>query len=57
MKRSALLVVVLVFSSALIFAAGSKEGAQAGSTAKVGGSVSVLAVWGGQELDIFNSLV
>ncbi|HEY9593070.1 MAG TPA: ABC transporter substrate-binding protein [Spirochaetia bacterium] len=56
MKRSALLIVALLLVAGLAFANGSKEGAT-GSAAKVGGSVSVLAVWGGQELDIFNSLV
>jgi alpha-glucoside transport system substrate-binding protein len=44
----------LLFCSLLAFAGGSGEKAPAG---KVGGSVSVLAVWGGQELDIFNAMV
>jgi alpha-glucoside transport system substrate-binding protein len=56
MRRIVLILTVLLFSSALLFAAGSGESSQA-SSGKVGGSVSVLAVWGGQELDIFNSMI
>jgi len=54
MKRTALVLMVLMASGVLVFASGTKEGA---AGAKVGGSVSVLAVWGGQELDIFNAMV
>jgi len=53
MKRAAAILVLLAASGVLVFASGTKEGAGA----KVGGSVSVLAVWGGGELDIFNSMV
>ncbi len=54
MKRAVFVLMVLLASSILVFASGTKEGAAGGM---VGGSVSVLAVWGGQELDIFNSMV
>jgi alpha-glucoside transport system substrate-binding protein len=53
MKRAFFFLMVLLVSSALAFASGTKEGAGG----QVGGTVSVLAVWGGQELDIFNAMV
>ncbi|MGA2976705.1 MAG: ABC transporter substrate-binding protein [Spirochaetia bacterium] len=55
MRRLVLILFVLLSTGALLFATGSGESTQAGG--KVGGSVSVLGVWGGQELDIFNSMV
>lgn len=64
MKRIAVVAAMVLFSSALVYAGGSTEsgaaatGAQPSSgTAQIGGSVSVLAVWGGNELDIFNNMV
>ncbi len=55
MRRVVLTLMVLFASGALLYAAGSSESTQTGG--KVGGSVSVLGVWGGQELDIFNSMI
>jgi alpha-glucoside transport system substrate-binding protein len=49
MKRAAVISMVAVVPLLLLLA-GCAPG-------KVGGSVSVLAVWGGQELDIFNAMV
>ncbi len=54
MKRIPVVLALVLLTAMLGFAGGTKEGA---SGAGLGGSVSVLAVWGGQELDIFNAMV
>lgn len=53
MKRSLLILAVLLFASFLVYAEGTKESKSGGM---IGGNVSVLGVWGGQELDIFNAM-
>ncbi len=54
MKRNSVVLALILLTAALSFAGGGREGAPG---AGLGGSVSVLAVWGGQELDIFNAMV
>ena len=65
-KALALFAVLVVCTAPLSFGAGSAEsqpssaaGASSSSASggKIGGSVSVLAVWGGSELDIFNNMI
>jgi len=55
MKRSIVVLMILLLVPLFAFGAGAKEGAA--MAGQVGGSVSVLGVWGGQELDIFNAMV
>lgn len=68
MKRIAMVSVMLLASSLLAFAGGSKEAAPASSSAQpasgqamtssqIGGSVSVLGPWGGNEQTIFDNMV
>lgn len=54
MRRYLVVLAVLLVAGSLAFAGGTGETAAGG---KAGGSVSVLGVWGGQELDIFNSMI
>jgi alpha-glucoside transport system substrate-binding protein len=56
MKRAALVLMVVLFSSFLAFGGGTKESTAPAAGGKIGGSVTVLGVWGGSELDIFNAL-
>ncbi len=70
MKRIVVVFSMLLFASLLAFAGGSKESTSTGSgtqsstssssssqSGQIGGTVSMLAVWGGNELDIFNNMV
>ncbi len=67
MKKSGVLILILLLSALLVFAGGKKEepagGAAAGvepaagTAGKIGGTVSVLAVWGGQELEVFRQMI
>jgi len=54
MKKFCYLLLCLLVSSSLLFAGGAKETKKEGE--KTGGSVNVIAQWGGNELDIFNSM-
>jgi alpha-glucoside transport system substrate-binding protein len=54
MKRAVLVILVLLLSSLAAFATGTKEAASGG---KIGGSVSVLATWGAEEIPTFNAMV
>jgi len=55
MKKTLILLLALVFASGLLFAGGKQETAK--SSGKIGGTVSVLTVWGGSELEIFNNMI
>jgi alpha-glucoside transport system substrate-binding protein len=59
MRKISVLSTALLLSPLMLFAGGAQEksNTQQMSGGKIGGTVSVLAVWGGQELDIFNALV
>lgn len=69
MKRIAVFSAMLFLAALLAFAGGSSEssGSSAKSSSnsmmssnqsgKIGGTVSILGVWGGNELDIFNSMI
>jgi alpha-glucoside transport system substrate-binding protein len=69
MKRIVVVFSMLLFASLLAFAGGSKESTSSGTqssttssssssqSGQIGGTVSMLAVWGGNELDIFNNMV
>ena len=58
MKRVFPALVVLGLISTTVFAAGSQEkGGGTAPSGKIGGSVDVLATWGGSEQDIFNAMV
>jgi alpha-glucoside transport system substrate-binding protein len=54
MRRTFLLILGMLAAGTLAFAGGTAEGKNG---SMVGGSVSVLAVWGGSELDIFNAMI
>ncbi len=57
MKKLACAAIALL-SCSLAFAGGTPEASSSSAAgAKVGGTVSVLAVWGGSELDIFNDMI
>ncbi|MCD6122780.1 MAG: carbohydrate ABC transporter substrate-binding protein [Spirochaetales bacterium] len=55
MKKTLILLFALMFASALLFAGGKQEATKSGG--KIGGTVSVLTVWGGSELEIFNNMI
>lgn len=66
MKRTLVAAAMVLFAAALVFAGGKKESQPSSTTmqpsagtasSQIGGSVSMLAVWGGNELDIFNNMV
>ena len=70
MKRIALVLAILLFTAALVFAGGTKEKSSGSSSqpssnatmtstasGKIGGQVTMLAVWGGNELKIFNDMI
>ncbi len=73
MKKSVSILIVLLLSAFLVFAGGKKEEPAAGGAAgtageaeaagtgaqagQIGGTVSVLAVWGGQELEVFRQMI
>lgn len=52
-----LLFVIFLLSAFAAFGGGTKEKAGSEKSAKKGGAVSVIAQWGGNELDIFNKMV
>jgi alpha-glucoside transport system substrate-binding protein len=53
MKRALILILCILLSSVFLFA---EEDMEVGE-GKIGGSVSVIAVWGGQELEVFKDMV
>ncbi len=55
MKKTLVLLFILLFTAASLFAAGKQETAK--SSGKIGGTVSVLTVWGGNELEIFKNMI
>jgi len=59
MKKAFAVLLVAACVAGLAFAGGSSESTSSGTmqSGKIGGSVSVLAVWGGSELDIFNNMI
>lgn len=57
MKRITTGLVLLLGVALLAFAGGSKESGSSMSGGKVGGSVTVLGPWGGDELTIFNNMI
>ncbi|TFG63202.1 MAG: carbohydrate ABC transporter substrate-binding protein, partial [Spirochaetales bacterium] len=50
----AVIFLILVLPASLVFAGGGREGAAAAGAA---GKVSVMAVWGGQELEVFKEML
>jgi alpha-glucoside transport system substrate-binding protein len=63
MKKFGAIVSILLLSAAFVLAGGKKEEPAAGEAPagvegeQIGGTVSVLAVWGGQELEVFRQMV
>jgi alpha-glucoside transport system substrate-binding protein len=56
-KRVTFVLAFVLAGLSLSFATGTTEQPAGAQQQKIGGSVSVLAVWGGSELDIFNNMV
>ena len=57
MKKALVLVIILTVVSGLVFAGGNKEQGGTAQPQQGSQSVSVLAVWGGQELDAFRQMI
>jgi alpha-glucoside transport system substrate-binding protein len=57
MRKATLLAMVVVLAAAVVLVGCKKKTDTTAQSGKIGGSVSVLAVWGGSELDIFNNMI
>ncbi len=55
MKKLIILLTAIIFLASAVFAGGKQEAKK--EEGKIGGTVSVLTVWGGNELEIFKNMV
>ena len=56
MKKNLYLFVMILITSSIVYAGGAAE-APVVEDGKIGGTVNLLAVWGGQELEAFNEMI
>ncbi len=56
MKKHTLIFLVALLAAAYVFAGGASE-AEPAQEGEIGGTVSVLATWGGQELEVFKEMI